>query len=151
MIRYQNYGTGSYLKQWCRPAKMNGDEPRSRMNKHRGNVDGLRNSNLSNGGELIHGLKWICIGLSKLKWCPGVAKISLTVWIHVGVNTLLNVLEQLLHKIKANRQREMVRNSTCPQSEMCGWYKGGIVLSLQQHVDAIQSKNRYSQNFHRQR
>ena len=28
-------------------------------------------------------------------------------WRHVDVNTLLKVLEQLLHKIKANRRREM--------------------------------------------
>mgnify|MGYP006977864634 FL=1 len=51
---------------------------------------------------------------------PEVAKSSLTVWRHVDVNTLLKVLEQLLHKIKANRRREMVgfitRDVSCPVS-----------------------------------
>ena len=35
----------------------------------------------------------------------------------MAVNTLLKVLEQLLHKIKANRQREMLEDGTCEEVE----------------------------------
>ncbi len=67
---------------------------------------------------------------SKLKKCPDVAKSSLTVCRHMDDNTLLKVLEQLLHKIKVNRQREKMG---CED----GW--NGVLVAdflLQQSLDA---------------
>ena len=49
-----------------------------------------------------------CNPLSKLKRNHKVSKSSLTKWPTVSVNNLLKLLEQLLHKIKANRRREIV-------------------------------------------
>ena len=52
----------------------------------------------------------------------------------MGVNTLLKVLEQLLHKIKANRRREMVGSVTRKAEQ--GEVLEHMHLSLPQILDA---------------